>query len=367
MAARTEDLFCYNDWVMLRLLFLLVVIGYLFAVPSNAQAIPPPDFIVNFGSQLAQIFALLIVLFSAAAGIILQYFRVIFAKIRARKLLVGALALAVVVVSLTSALYIEQHRITVEQIDYEHEVAATIESGIEANDAIADPAAGEVSSFFEDQQNLPLAISNADFAVAELADHFVLDAREDEEYEIGYYPGSTHLRFADLLAGDWQQLPTDRVVYVFCWSGIRGSELAEFLREKGIVARYLEDGAKGWYDAGGTWQGGILFSSKYPEERYTGTLTTEQVKNYVAGGAVLVDARQPEVFDLSHIDGSVNISIFFTPTTELATLFDQVPNQSTVITVCDDYVSCFDAKIAGVKLEKLGHTFLGRYASPQEY
>ena len=37
------------------------------------------------------------------------------------------------------------------------------------------------------------------------------------------------------------------------------------------------------------------------------------------------------------------------------------------ITICDDFVSCFDARVAGVKLEEKGHEFLGRYNKPWDW
>ncbi len=352
---------------MRQIWFLLLLVGCFIVIPSTTQAIPPPDLIINIGSQVGQIFALLVVLFTAVAGVIAQYFKIIFIKIKAKKLLVGVSAFLIVAISLVAAVYVERVRVAKEEADFNEEVTATIQEGIDANDAVADPTPEEQSTFFEVNIDLPLAISNEEFSALENSSPYILDAREDEEFEIGFYPGSHHLRFADVLAGSWTALPTDRVVYVMCWSGIRGSEAAKFLREKGIVARYLEDGAKGWVDAGGTWEGGILFSSKYSEPRYTGTFTTAEVHELVADGAVLVDARQPDAFAISHLPGSVNISIFFTPTAELEALFAQVPAGSKVVTVCDDFVSCFDAKIAGVRLEKRGDIFLGRYFISADY
>lgn len=352
---------------MRRFYFVTLIIAFLLVIPSTAEAIPPPDLIINIGSQVAQIFALLVVLFSAAAGVIGQYFKIIFAKMKGKKFVIGLSALVILVVSLVAAFYVEQRRIELAEAKFAAEVSNTIQVGIMENDVVADPAEDETSNFFETNQGLALVVSNEEFLVLQSSRPFVLDAREDEEFEIGFYPGSHHIRFADVLAGSWTQLPTDRIVYVMCWSGIRGSETVKFLREKGIIARYLEDGAKGWVDGGGTWQGEILFSTKYSNVRYTGTLSTEEVKTAVANGAVLVDARQKEVFDMSHFPGSINISIFFSPTSELDALFLQVPVGSSVVTICDDFVSCFDAKIAGVKLEKRGMIFLGRYSTPWDY
>lgn len=219
-----------------------------------------------------------------------------------------------------------------------------------------------------EEGDLPLAVTNADFQKAINAGAvYVLDAREDEEYEIGYFPGSHHIRFADLLAGEWISLPDDEVVYVFCWSGIRGKEVAEFLREKGIKSRYVKNGADDWVSSGGTWSGGIKFSEVHPEARYQKTFTTAQIKSQMANGTVIVDSRNQGKFNSSHLPGAYNIPIIYTPTSQMAGVLAQVPAGSDVITVCDDFVSCFDAKLSGLKLEKLGHTFLGRYNRPWEY
>jgi len=223
--------------------------------------------------------------------------------------------------------------------------------------------------FFENNKNLALDITNEDFQKTITADSniFVLDAREDEEYGIGYFPGSTHIKFADLVAGEWIKLPTDRVIYVFCWSGIRGKEVAMFLREKQIVARYVKTGADGWVTFGGKWNGGIKFASKYTASQYSYLFDLDTLKQKMAEGVAVVDSRIANKYATWHIPGSINIPIIYTPTSKIDALMAQVPSGAAVITVCDDFVSCFDAKITGLKLEKRGHVFLGRYNKPWEY
>lgn len=217
-------------------------------------------------------------------------------------------------------------------------------------------------------QTLVESVNDKEFAnILATGQPFVLDAREDEEFETGRFPGSLHIRFADLLAGEWVSLPNDREVYVFCWSGIRGKEVTDFLRGKNVLARYIEGGADRWVKDGGTWEGGIKFSSTYTDERYQIVYSTDQVKTYQKDGVVLVDSRPQSKYEKSHIPGSINIPIIYTPTIRMDEVLSQVPPASTVITVCDDFVSCFDAKVTGVKLEKRGHTFLGRYNKPWEY
>lgn len=224
----------------------------------------------------------------------------------------------------------------------------------------------EQVEYFAKNSGTPVVITNEAFSKIP-SNAFVLDAREDEEFEIGSYPGSTHIRFADIKSGDWIKLPTDRPVYVLCWSGIRGKEVADFLRTKQIVARYVENGADGWVNYGGKWNGGIKFRDVYSEARYKDVFTTPEAREYLQSGVVIVDSRSIAKYNRSHIPGSVSIPIIYTPSSKIEQALSQVPPRSTVITVCDDFVSCFDATVTGVKLEKKGHTFLGRYNKPWEF
>jgi len=230
---------------------------------------------------------------------------------------------------------------------------------------------GEVTNdYYTQNQNYPDSIDNSEFSYllnSNQTDYIVLDAREDLEYENGYLPGSLHIRYADLQAGKWIDLPEDKRIIVICWSGIRGKEVSDFLRTKNLVAAYLLNGANGWVEWGGLWEGNIKFSQRYTEARYTKKYDTSQVKDLVEDGVFLVDSREPWLYDNWHISGSVNIPIMHTPTNDLEDAFNQVPPNSTFITICDGYVNCFDAKITAVELEERGHTFLGRYPKPWEY
>ncbi|MBT4849406.1 rhodanese-like domain-containing protein [Candidatus Parcubacteria bacterium] len=225
-------------------------------------------------------------------------------------------------------------------------------------------------AFFDEHKNKNLLFGNQelqDLISSSAQDYIILDAREDIEYENGYFPASEHIRFADLKAGQWIEIPDDKFVYVLCWSGIRGKEVAEFLRTKKIVASYLEEGANGWVEFGGHWIGSIKFGAQYNESRYQIVFDTDDVRQKVRDGAFLVDTREPYKFKQTHITGSVNIPIMYTPTVNIENVFAQVPANSQIITVCDGYVNCFDAKITGVELERRGHQFLGRYNKPWEY
>jgi rhodanese-related sulfurtransferase len=340
----------------------LFVVLVLFALPKETHAIPPPDVITSIGSSFMQIFGLFIVFFSIGSSFILRALKKVRIFAKEREIATGIIATCVIVLSLAGA-YAYTSLIQKETPGVpEDEIAKQVREEIEKRDT---GEAVTTSAFFEENKELPLEITNNEFHIVE-STAYVLDAREDEEYDIGFYPGSTHVRFADILAGAWSELPTDRVVYVFCWSGIRGSEVATFLREKGVLARVLEEGANGWVEGGGTWNGEIAFSHVYSAPRYAKLFTTEEVKEAREQGVMLVDARQQDGL-ANPIADSVFISAIYTPTDELNAMLIQVPVGMSVITVCDDFVSCFDAKIVGIKLEKQGGMFLGRYAAPWEY
>jgi len=223
--------------------------------------------------------------------------------------------------------------------------------------------------FFNENQNAALFISNADFKSIlnnKSVKPFILDAREEEEYEIGHFPEVNHIRMADLFDSRWQELPKDKPVYVFCWSGIRGKEVAEFLRSKKVLGVYFEDGASGWFKDKGDWIGDISFKSKYTEERYSKVFKKEEVMQFQKEGVVLVDSRLSEKYKKKHIKGSINLPTLYTPTSDLDKIISQIPKGSKVLTICDEYVNCYDARITGIKLEKAGMIFLGRYNQPWE-
>lgn len=224
--------------------------------------------------------------------------------------------------------------------------------------------------FFDSNSNQNIVVTNEEFNQIiknNITNIIILDARENIEYENGFLPGSTHIRFADIKAGRWLEIPSDRVVYVLCWSGIRGKEVAEFLRTKKIVSRYLENGANGWVAFGGQWSGSIKFTDKYNEYRFQRVMTTGEVKDEVAKGTILIDCREPEKYNKDHLAGSINIATMYIPSFQYEAVLNQVLPGSKIIAICDGYVNCFDAKITGVELEKRGHTFIGRYNKPWEY
>jgi len=370
-------------------LSVILLVGCFFIFPRTVQAVIPPDFVFNIGTQVAQFFSMMILLLTGLLGTSLQFFKANLYSLRYKKILISLAFLSIVLVSFGISYIYAVHR---QKTEYAEWVAESEKYGagndsdglneefgvLEFSEEIEPAVSASVSAdgenstpdFFTANSGKNIMITNQEFRDSILSgknDYLVLDAREDVEYENGYFPGSLHIRFADLMAGRWAELPTDKFIYVICWSGIRGKEVADFLRTKAIVASYLENGADGWVEYGGEWIGGIKFLARYTDPRYQLVFSTEETRKMVQEGVVLVDTREPARFQKSHIAGSVNIPIMYTPSAELETAFGQVPAGSRVITVCDGYVNCVDAKITGVELERRGHQFLGRFNKPWEY
>ncbi|MEI6478011.1 MAG: rhodanese-like domain-containing protein [bacterium] len=366
-----------------RLLYIAAAALFLnVALSPLAHAVPPPDLIFSAVSNIGIILTFTTAFLASAFASIHMYVGAFLHTTKGR--LIAAALFVFLCGVITGGIHyyqVWQQRRSYDEWLKQSQQAKTAEVDV-TQVATASPTTTPTStttpaptgdpsqpSFFATNKDLPRMISNADFSQAlSTATPFVLDAREDEENRYGHFPESTHIRFADIVAGDWQKMPTDKVVYVLCWSGIRGKEVADFLYSKGIVARFLEKGADGWVTYGGTWSGGIKFDQIHPEERYHITLETDQVESAMQDGVTIVDSRPKETYQKWHIPGSVNLPIIYTPTSQLVTAFAQIPTGTKLITVCDDFVSCFDARLVGLKAEQDRQAvFMGRYAKPWEY
>lgn len=355
--------------------FAPLLIVSLMAFPSRSLAVPPPDFLFSIGSQIAYVFSFVAILVSASFGVICQYLQVKYHAFKPHPVRFFLVLLLISILSIGGAYWYNTHQQEVEYMNWlEESEANAIEveevEPVEEPEVVLEEPEEPVSDFWELNKDTALSISNNDFEAllsSGRSDYLVLDARENLEYGYGRFPGSTHLRYADIKAGLMEDLPEDKFIYVLCWSGIRGEETAELLRDQGFVAIYLEEGADGWVsDYGGIWEGTIKFSSVYPDSDYAITYNTDQTRQKVSEGVILVDVREPEKIAASTID-SYDMPIMYTITDELEAMYAQIPPGSRVITICDEYTNCFMAKIVGVELAIRGATFLGRYNKPWEY
>ncbi len=102
-----------------------------------------------------------------------------------------------------------------------------------------------------DVANLPDTVDVQ--TVADLLDNedvYVLDVREQWEYEEGHIPGITLLPMNEVPA-NLDQIPTDKEVILTCRSGNRSGQVTDYLREQGFDnVHNMEGGILAWEAAG---------------------------------------------------------------------------------------------------------------------
>lgn len=106
-------------------------------------------------------------------------------------------------------------------------------------------------------------MSNTEIAPSEVArrvyeddaeDLFILDVRNEEDYDEWQIPGSTNIPVYDeLLEHDFStleehldELPEDQKIAVVCVGGVTSARAADFLREHGFEAESIDGGMNGW-------------------------------------------------------------------------------------------------------------------------
>lgn len=73
------------------------------------------------------------------------------------------------------------------------------------------------------------------------ADKLIIDLRKKEDYRVETYPGAINIYHEDFYKY-LNILPKDRRIYIFCYSGVSGDEIAEELSGKGYDIFSIEEG-----------------------------------------------------------------------------------------------------------------------------
>lgn len=85
-------------------------------------------------------------------------------------------------------------------------------------------------------------------AAVEAGDAVIVDVRNQDEWDAGRIPGSSHIPLSDLSARA-TELPADREIVFSCLSGARSLMAAQAFQASGVKARSLAGGAIAWSDA----------------------------------------------------------------------------------------------------------------------
>jgi rhodanese-related sulfurtransferase len=78
---------------------------------------------------------------------------------------------------------------------------------------------------------------------------FLIDVREDSEYQSGHVPGAKHIPLGSL-GERLNEIPKDQEIWVICQSGGRSMKAANALEDLGYSAVSVEGGTGAWIQAG---------------------------------------------------------------------------------------------------------------------
>ena len=101
-----------------------------------------------------------------------------------------------------------------------------------------------------DALSLPVEIDAAQLdQLRSREDVFVLDVREDYEFQNGHVPGAAWIPLGEL-ADRMSEVPKDKTVVAVCRSGNRSGQATQLLRQAGIDAHNMVGGMNAWSAAG---------------------------------------------------------------------------------------------------------------------
>lgn len=78
---------------------------------------------------------------------------------------------------------------------------------------------------------------------------YLLDVREDDEWEAGHAPEATHIALGDL-EHRYQEIPKDPVIVCICRGGGRSARAAQALAGVGYKTLNLAGGMRAWAESG---------------------------------------------------------------------------------------------------------------------
>lgn len=345
------------------------LVSVMMLLPNGAAlAIPSPDLVINLSASVAQLLGLLSVVFG---GFAMSAKRKV-AKQRKGPSMGGKLILGVASVLLLGSLASNALQYT-SSVDAKNQRLHTnlVRKSIENGEAVGDTNLQTLS--FSEQLDHPQGISTetlAEWLEKDLPLN-IIDVRENEEFETGAIEGAAHLRYPDVLARS-SLLPENTPTLLLCYSGNRSSELCGELTKQGKECNFMMGGYEKWLTEARPLASNIDMTKEdlrqLPDFKNKDVLldTPDVNKLVTEEGARFLDVRYPNDFVKGHLPDATNITMRALPSAALAeriAALDDVP----YIAACYDKRSCFYSQLIGLRLERAGLDFRGRYTVPHEY
>ncbi|MFK7995034.1 MAG: PEP/pyruvate-binding domain-containing protein [Granulosicoccus sp.] len=347
---------------------LLLIAVSLLSFSGNALAIPSPDLVINLSASVAQLLGLLSVVFGGFA----MSAKKKASKKRASTSMGGKIALGVAVVMLMGSLATNALQYT-GSLDLKNKRLHTnlVRKSVENGEAVGDVSLKTLS--FSDQLSHPQGVSTE--TLAEWLDTGVpvniIDVRENEEFETGAIEGAAHLRYPDVLSRA-SLFPDNTKTLLLCYSGNRSSELCGELTKQGKQCNFMMGGYEKWLTESRPLSSSVDLTMddlrQLPDFKNKDLLldTPDVHKLVQEEGAGFLDVRYPNDFVKGHLPGAVNITMRALSSAALAERITSLEDKP-YIAACYDKRSCFYGQLIGLRLERAGLDFRGRYTVPHEY
>ncbi|MEZ4194775.1 MAG: rhodanese-like domain-containing protein [Candidatus Paceibacterota bacterium] len=195
-------------------------------------------------------------------------------------------------------------------------------------------------------------------------DYLIVDIREGYGYEFGRVTDSIHIRFGDLINGDWQKLLSykDKPIYIVCYVGSTGALTVNFLESKGFSKLYQPDGGV---------MKAVKTEKNYP---FIGTLDAPGVSgntnlisegvfyDSIKDGAKIVDMRAP-----AHYENNLGLDISyqhfreFMTTKAIKMFVDNLNSNDKYVMLCDSELSCYQGEMLHEDLKRKKIESVGIY------
>ena len=344
----------------------LVAASLLLSTSSTVQAIPSPDLVINLSASVAQLLGLLSVVFGGFAMSAGKRKKSKSTGKVARVVLLGVSVLLIAAVAGNVLQY-------TGSIDAKNSRLHTnlVRKSVENGSAVGDTSLKTLS--FSEQLEHPQGISTETLAewLSSGEQLNVIDVREDEEYEMGSIDGAIHLRYPDVLAQSSLLAENSNTLFL-CYSGNRSSELCTEFTKQGKSCNFMMGGYEKWLTESRPLSSDTVISiddlRQLPDFQNKDTLLdTPEVRELVqTENAEFIDVRYPGDFVKNHLPGAYNITMRALSSAPLAERIAALPD-TPLIAACYDKRSCFYSQLIGLRLERAGKDFRGRYTVPHEF
>jgi len=340
-----------------------------------AQAIPSPDLVINLSASAAQLLGLLSVVFGGFA----MNGRNKLKRANTGKGRAGSgrgtrwlLAFSGMFLLGSVAINVLQYTSTLDQRNARLHTNL-IRKSIENGETVGDTSLKTLS--FSEQLDHQQGISTEQLAkwLDDGEQVNIIDVRENEEFEVGSIDGAAHLRYPDVLSRS-SVLPDqgEGRTLLLCYSGNRSSELCGELAAQGKACNFMVGGYEKWLSEKRPLSTMVEIDAddlrKLPDFQSKDVLldTPEVVKLVTEQQAEFIDVRYPEDFVADHLPGAHNITMRALNSAALAEKIKALPD-TPLIAPCYDKRSCFYGQLIGLRIERAGKDFRGRYTVPHEY